>query len=42
MHFQIELHQRPTGDIAEEVVGIAILLTDGWLTDDVPKVPDGT
>lgn len=37
MRFEIELHQRPTGDIAEEVVGIARLLTDGWFTDDVPE-----
>lgn len=37
MSSQIEFHQRPTGDVADEVVCIARLLTDGWFTDDVPE-----
>ncbi len=37
METTIELHQRPTGGVAEEVVAIARMLMGEWFTDGVPE-----
>lgn len=35
----IQLHQRPSGHVAEDIIHIATLLTERWFT---PNVPDDT
>ena len=34
---EIEIHQRPSGAIRDEIVGIAQELTAGWFTSNVPR-----